>query len=72
MTEEQKAIFSRVLDTNWEIKELMEETKKTGKWEKVLAKSKEHQEAVKELKESMGEAEYNKFIENGRRMFAPA
>ena len=53
MTEEQRAIFSRVLDTNWEIKELMEETKKTGKWEKVLAKSKEHQEAVKELKESM-------------------
>jgi hypothetical protein len=72
MTEEQRVIFRKVLDTNWEIKELMEGVKKTGNFDKLLEKSKEHQAALKELKESMGEAEYNKFIETGRRMFAPA
>ena len=72
MTEEQRVIFRKVLDTNWEIKELMEEVKKTGNFDKLLEKSKEHQAAVAELKESMGEYEYNKFIETGRKMFAPA
>ena len=72
MTNEQREIFRKVLDTNWEIKELMEEAKKTGKFDKVLEKSKEHREAVDELKESMGEKEYNTFIAIGRQMFAPA
>ena len=67
MTNEQSAIFRRVLDTNWEVKELME----SGKWEEARLKSKEHHEAVNELKSSMGEREYEKFIENGRKMFAP-
>jgi hypothetical protein len=71
MTDEQREIFRKVLDTHWEIKELMEETKKTGKFDKVLAKAKEHREAVDELKESMGEREYNNFIAMGRQMFAP-
>ena len=68
MTNEQSAIFRRVLDTNWEVKELME----SGNWEGARLKSKEHHEAVNELKASMGEAEYNKFIDTGRKMFAPA
>ena len=67
MTNEQSAIFRKVLDTNWEVKELME----SGKWEEARLKSKEHHEAVNELKTSMGEREYEKFIENGRKMFAP-
>jgi hypothetical protein len=50
----------------------MEGVKKTGNFDKLLEKSKEHQAALKELKESMGEYEYNKFIETGRKMFAPA
>jgi hypothetical protein len=37
-----------------------------------LAKSKEHQAAVAELKESMGEREYENFIAMGRQMFEPA
>ena len=67
MTNEQSAIFRKVLDTNWEVKELSE----AGKWREAMEKSKEHHAAVKELKESMGEAEYNKFIDTGRKMFAP-
>ena len=67
MTNEQSAIFRKVLDTNWEVKELSE----AGKWTEAMKKSKEHNDAVKELKESMGEAEHNKFIDTGRRMFAP-
>ena len=67
MTNEQSAIFKRVLDTNWEVKELSE----AGKWTEAMEKSKEHHAAVKELKESMGEKEYDNFINIGRRMFAP-
>jgi len=72
MTNEQREIFRKVLDTNWEIKELMEGAKKTGKFDKVLAKAKEHREAVDELKESMGEREYDNFIAMGRQMFSSA
>ena len=72
MTDGQREIFRKVLDTNWEIKELMEGAKKTGKFDKVLAKAKEHREAVDELKESMGEREYDNFIAMGRQMFSSA
>ena len=67
MTNEQSAIFRRVLDTNWEVKELTE----SGNWDKARIKAKEHNEAVEELKTSMGEKEYNNFINIGRKMFAP-
>jgi hypothetical protein len=67
MTNEQSAIFKKVLDTNWEVKLLSE----AGKWTEAVEKCKEHHAAVKELKESMGEAEYDKFIDTGRKMFAP-
>ena len=67
MTNEQSAIFRKVLDTNWQLKELTE----FGNWDKVLLKSKEHYEAVNELKASMGVSEYNNFINMGRKMFAP-
>jgi hypothetical protein len=67
MTNEQSAIFRKVLDTNWEVKELTE----AGKWKEAMEKINAHNDAVKELKESMGEEEYNKFINTGRRMFAP-
>lgn len=71
MTSKQREIFRKVLDTNWEVKELMEGAKKTGKFNKLLEKSKEHQAAVAELKKSMGEREYANFIAMGRKMFAP-
>jgi hypothetical protein len=67
MTNEQSAIFRRVLDTNWQVKELME----SGNWNEARLKAKEHHEAVSELKTSMGEREYDNFINMGRKMFAP-
>ena len=67
MTNEQSAIFKRVLDTNWEVKELME----SGNWNEARLKSKEHHEAVEELKTSMRERDYDNFINMGRKMFAP-
>jgi len=66
MTNEQSEIFRRVLDTNWEVKELSA----AGKWKEAMEKSKEHHAAVNELKESMGEAEYENFINIGRKMFS--
>ena len=44
MTQEQSKIFERILDTNWEIKELSE----SGKWHEAHMKAKEHHEAVNE------------------------
>jgi len=67
MTNEQSEIFRKVLDTNWQVKELME----SGNWNEARLKSKEHHEAVDQLKASMGEREYDNFINMGRKMFAP-
>ena len=67
MTDEQSEIFRKVLDTNWQVKELME----AGNWNEARLKSKEHNEAVEQLKASMGEREYDNFINMGRKMFAP-
>ena len=68
MTDEQSAIFRKVLDTNWQVKELTE----SGNWNEARLKAKEHHEAVSELKASMGEKEYENFINMGREMFAPS
>lgn len=68
MTEPQRKIFSKLLDANWEAKELRE----AGKFSEYVEKSKEVNELKKELQTSMGEDEYNKFIAIGQRMFAPA
>jgi hypothetical protein len=43
----------------------------SGNWNEARVKSKEHHEAVEELKTSMGEREYDNFINMGRKMFAP-
>lgn len=67
MTNEQSEIFRKVLDTNWEVKELTE----SGKWVTALEKIKELDALKSQLKESMGEKEYNKFMDTGRKMFAP-
>jgi hypothetical protein len=66
MTNKQSAIFSKMLDTNWTVKELME----AGKYNEARIVSKEHHDLVNELKKSMGESKYNEFIDNGRKMFS--
>jgi len=67
MTKKQSAIFSKMLDTNWTAKELME----LGKWDEAIIVAKEHHDLVSKLKKSMGESKYNDFINNGRKMFSP-
>jgi hypothetical protein len=67
MTNKQSAIFSKMLDTNWTVKELME----LGKWNEAIIVAKEHHDLVSKLKKSMGESKYNEFIDNGRKMFSP-
>lgn len=67
LTEEQSKVFTAILDSNWEMKEL----KERGEWASALEKSKEHHAHVQKLKSLMGEREYDIFIETGRRMFAP-
>lgn len=67
MTEPQRKKFSKILDVNWEIKELQE----SGKWANALEKSKELNALKKDLRDDMGHEEYDLFIENGRKMFAP-
>ena len=67
MTNKQSAIFSKMLDTNLTVKELME----VGKWNEARIVAKEHNDLVNKLKKSMGESKYNAFIDNGRKMFSP-
>ena len=66
MTDAERKIFSKVLDTSMEVKDLMV----AGKWAEARLKSNEHNRHVADLKEVMGESEYDLFIEMGRRMFA--
>jgi len=66
MTDKQSAIFRRVLDTNWEIKEIQE----SGRWNELKDKVQEYQAALKEFKTAMGEQAFEEFMENGRRMFS--
>lgn len=66
MTDKQSAIFRRVLDTNWEIKEIQE----SGRWNELNDKVQEYQVALKEFKTAMGEQAFEEFMENGRRMFS--
>lgn len=66
MTNKQSAIFRRVLDTNWEIKEIQE----SGRWNELKDKVQEYQVALKEFKTAMGEQAFEEFMENGRRMFS--
>jgi len=66
MTDEQSLIFSQVLDTNWQVKELTE----AYKWTDAREKIKELNALKQKLKESMGSAEYDNFITMGQKMFA--
>jgi hypothetical protein len=66
MTNEQVELFTKIVDTNWEVKELLEE----GKFNQALSKKMECNALIEELKDDMGHREYEKMIEKGRKMFA--
>ena len=58
MTDTESKIFSKVL------------LQAAGKWAEACKKAAEYHAHVAELKELMGESEYDLFIEMGRKMFA--
>lgn len=58
-TDTQRAIFTNLLDANWEMKH--------GNPDKAV----EVDELTSQLKESMGAEAFNTFMANGRAMFAP-
>lgn len=66
MTNEQSLIFSQVLDANWQVKELMD----ANKWLEAFEKVEELNALKHKLKESMGSAAYDKYMDTGRKMFA--
>lgn len=66
MTNAQSALFSKLVDLNWEIEQLLVQ----GKATEAFNLSDQYVETEKELIESMGREEYNHFIEMGRQMFA--
>ena len=64
MTTKQSKIFNEILDLNWEMNR--ENKNFTRKFELV----KQLGEKKEELKKSMDETEYNKFMNAGQRMFS--
>lgn len=65
LTDDQRLLFSKILDLNYDFNR---ETKSTKKFELF----KQLNAAKTELKESMGHDAYNDFMSKGQRMFAPA
>jgi hypothetical protein len=64
MTDTQRLIFREILDINWEFEQEKD-------WNKKIDLAKTLSAKKEELKTSMGEPEYNHFIDMGRQMFAP-
>jgi hypothetical protein len=64
LTEKQSTLLREVIDLNWEF---THETDWTKKWNM----AKELNNKKKELRDDMGSDEYDKFMDNGRKMFAP-
>ena len=65
MTEEQHKLFSEMLDLNWDFKN-------SEDWQEKIVLAGKLSEKKKELITDMGQEEYDRFIETGQRMFAPA
>ncbi len=66
MTDEQRKKFSKIVDLNWEIDNQTDSAIEKFKKSVVL------NDMIEDLKQDMGEDEYNSFINAGRRMFALA
>jgi hypothetical protein len=65
MTNSQQKLFREILDLNWD---LGQETNVILQWEM----AKRLNQLREQLRNHMGVEEYDRFIENGRKMFAPA
>lgn len=64
MTDQERLIFREVVDLNWEFEH-------ESDWKKKFDIAQKLNQKKKELINSMGKKEYDKFIELGRQMFAP-
>lgn len=65
LTEEQRVIFREILDLNWEFSHT--EANSSVKWD--IARKLNQKK--KDLKRSMGDEAYEKFMNMGKEMFAP-
>ncbi len=65
LTPEQSKLFSKMVDLNWEIDH------SKASFSERLEMVREMNQIENDLQESMGKAEYDRFINLGRRMFAP-
>jgi len=63
MTDPQRLMFREILDLNWEFEHSKD-------WNEKIELGKKLSSKKSELKSSMGEKEYNNFIDMGRQMFA--
>ena len=66
MTQTQSELFSKILTTNWDLKEQCD----SNEWTKALKTQAQLDIMLEELKESMGVQAFDTFISNGRKMFA--
>lgn len=64
LNDQQQILFREILDLNWELKDAVDPIERFELSRKLNAKK-------NELKNDMGSEEYQKFIDTGRRMFAP-
>lgn len=65
LTDDQRLLFTKILDLNYDINREHSNTKKFELFERLNA-------AKTELRNSMGADAYNEFMNKGQRMFAPA
>jgi len=63
MTESQSFLFRKILDLNWDLNQEVDVVKQ---WEMI----KELSSLKHELRNDMGSNAYDKFMENGRKMFS--
>ncbi len=66
-TDSQRELFSKILDANWDATI----AERDGNLDLAGELYIKRDEMNEELKISMGEDAYNRFIDNGKKMFAP-
>ena len=64
MTQKQSEMLREIIDLNWEASQEKDVLKKFEMYNELSKKR-------KALRDDMGHEEYDEFMENGRRMFAP-
>lgn len=64
MTNQQREKLSKIIDLNWDLSQEPDVMKK-------FEMARELSKLKQDLRDDMGHEEYNTFMENGRKMFAP-